>query len=71
MHRTYEQLRGAMQLTPEEMAVFQDRCEKVVRLRRLWHRQAYIARRVRETCVQYHWRMSVMDDILEFVEGSS
>ena len=68
-YRVYAQLRGAMQLNVEEMDAFQDRCLKVVRLRRLWHRPAYIARRVRETCAQYHWRIPVMDDLLEYVEG--
>lgn len=67
----YARMRLALQLDADEMQAFVDRSLEVVRLRRLWHRRAYVVRRIRETCNLYHWRIGapLVDDVWEHCFG--
>lgn len=70
MVHAYTNLREAMQLSAEEMVTFEERSLAVVRLRRPWHRPSYIKQRVHEACTQYHWRLTILDDLLDHMEDA-
>ena len=58
LHATYLGLRlDALLLEADELEMFHEHSMRVVQMRRLWHREAYVTRRVWEACNQYPWRL--------------
>lgn len=55
-------------LLPQDMGPIQD---PMLWLRRLWHREIYLKRRIEETCYQYHWKLTLFDDLLDNIQSQS